>query len=109
MQEYPDNGPVGDQNPLREQLMLCANNYHRFVLEVIPKLDLECNQESMLEIYRWIRHYQQIFRQLSLEGDPLAATYLRTSSHLEETVRRLLGLPESPQDEGFRSLFSDLG
>lgn len=94
-------------NFLREQLMLCANNYHHFVLEVIPQLDLNCNQESMLEIYRWIKYYQQIFRQFSEEGDILAATYVRTSSHLEETIRRILGLPEVPQNQGLRSLFSD--
>lgn len=108
-QSFSEGEPVSDElKALREQLMLCANNYHHFVLEIIPQLDLNCNQESLLGIYRWIRHYQQIFRQLSLEGDTLASTYLRTSSHLEETIRRLLGLPANPEDQDLRSLFSDL-
>lgn len=75
----------------REQLTLYAENFHRFVLEAIPRLEQSFNQQTMEEMLILAKHYQQAFSLYTRKDDLLATHYLLTASRLVETISHLLG------------------
>ncbi|PKL75788.1 MAG: hypothetical protein CVV27_13550 [Candidatus Melainabacteria bacterium HGW-Melainabacteria-1] len=78
----------------REQLALFAENFHRFVLEAIPRLEHDFQQDTLVEMLSLAQHYSQAFEQYSQHDDPLAWQYLQTARRLVTTICRLLGKPE---------------
>jgi hypothetical protein len=83
---------------LREQLLLYAENYHSFVLQVLPRLDLSCSEQSLQEICALTDYYRRSFAALANQGERLATLYYQTSTRLQITVQRLLGLPQELED-----------
>ena len=77
----------------REQLTLYAENFHRFVLEAIPRLEQTFNQETLEELLILATHYQKAFYNFSSQDDLLAIQYLQTARRLVSTICRLLGKP----------------
>lgn len=81
-------------NPLREQIMLYAENYHRFVVQVVPMLESEFSQQRLTEIYHLARYYHRCFYELMQGGDGLAENYYKVSRQLVSTVQHILGIPD---------------
>lgn len=75
----------------REQLTLYAENFHRFVLEAIPRMEADFNQTSLEELLQLARHYTEAFETYSQVDDLLAVQYLQTARRLQGTLKRLLG------------------
>ena len=86
-------------NPLREQIMLYAENYHRFVVQVVPMLENEFSQERLIEIYHLARYYHRCFFELMQGGDALAENYFKVSLQLVNTVQHILGIPEEIEED----------
>lgn len=79
----------------REQLALYAENFHRFVLEAIPRLENAFEQETLEELLKLAKHYYEAFYLYSQFDDFLASQYLQTSRRLVNTISRLLGEPQT--------------
>lgn len=83
---------------LREQLLLYAENYHRFVLDLMPRLDRNCSEKALNEISELTVYYRQAFADLANQGERLATLYYLTSSRLLSTLWRLLGRATDLED-----------
>lgn len=75
----------------REQLALFAENFHRFVLEAIPRLEAAFSEDTLEELLDLALHYQKAFENFSRYDDLLALQYLHTARRLVGTIARLLG------------------
>ena len=82
----------------REQLGLYAENFHRFVLEAIPRLEGSFEQETLEDLLKLARHYYDAFYLYSQFDDFLATQYLQTAKRLVNTISRLLGQTEEETD-----------
>lgn len=89
---YPDADSEALSPELaREQLSLYAENFHRFVLEAIPRMEAAFNQTSLEELLQLAQHYTEAFETYSQADDLLAVQYLQTARRLQTTLARLLG------------------
>ena len=78
----------------REQLALYAENFHRFVLEAIPRLEAAFEQSTLLELLSLAQHYRQSFMTFANSENILARHYLMTADRLVETIEGLLGISD---------------
>lgn len=78
----------------RDQLVLYADNFHRFVLEAIPRLEEDFHQETLEDMLKLAVHYQQAFYRFGRHNNLLAIQYVQTASRLVYTIRQLLGKPQ---------------
>ncbi len=90
-QDSDELSPEDAQN----QLALYADNFHRFVLEAIPRLEEDFHQETLEDMLKLATHYQQAFYRFTYSDNLIAIQYVQTASRLVYTIRQLLGRPQS--------------
>lgn len=78
----------------RDQLALYAENFHRFVLEAIPRLEHDFHQQTLEDMLKLANHYEEAFYKLTVRDDLLAMQYLSTARRLAHTIRHMLGKPQ---------------